>query len=75
MTVNDLGKILKTMYNNTPTGYQVANIHFFVVKYGEIILRNNYSVRDIIYASGLKQSYMTEVNKGIKLSKYVIPKS
>jgi hypothetical protein len=74
MTVNELGGFLKGMYNNAPQGDQVANIHLFGVKYASIILRNNFKVSDIIKASGLKTSYATEVSKGIRLSKYVVPK-
>jgi hypothetical protein len=74
MTVNELGGILKKMYNSAPQGYQVANIHLFGVKYASIILRNNYKVSDIINSSGINPTYSTEVSKGIKLSKYVVPK-
>lgn len=74
MTENELGRILKEMYENAPEGYQVANIHLFGVKYADIILDNNYKATDIVRASGLNQSYATEVSKGIKLSMYVMPK-
>jgi hypothetical protein len=74
MTVNELGRILREMYDKAPKGYLVANIHFFGVKYASEILKNNYKVADIVTASGLNQSYLTEVNKGIKLSKYVVPR-
>ena len=74
MTENELGRILKEMYDNAPKGYQVANIHFFGVKYASIILENNFRATDIVLASGLKSSYATEVSKGIKLSRYVMPK-
>jgi hypothetical protein len=73
MTINELGGILKRMYNSAPHGYQVANIHLFGVKYASIILRNNYKVSEIINASGINSSYATEVSKGIKLARYVIP--
>jgi hypothetical protein len=74
MTENELGRILKEMYDNAPAGYQVANIHLFGVKYASIIQDNNFKVIDIIHASGINQSYTTEVSKGIKLAKYVVPK-
>lgn len=74
MTENELGKILREMYDNAPTDYQVANIHLFGVKYASIILDNNIKATDIIRASGLNKSYATEVSKGIKLAKYVVPK-
>ncbi|KRE45878.1 hypothetical protein ASG81_12455 [Paenibacillus sp. Soil522] len=75
MTKNELGEILKQMYDKAPQGYQVANIHYFGVKYAEVINRYNYNVKDIIGLSGLNPSYATEVSKGIKLSKYVMPRS
>ncbi|MBN7576280.1 hypothetical protein C1H57_23350 [Clostridium sp. 2-1] len=74
MTENELGRILKEMYDNAPEGYQVANIHLFGVKYASIILENNFKAKDIIRVSGLNPSYATEVSKGIKLSRYVIPR-
>jgi hypothetical protein len=74
MTENELGKVLKGMYDKAPRGYQVANIHFFGVKYAETILKNNFRINKIISASGLNPSYSTEVSKGIKLSEYVKPK-
>lgn len=74
MTVNQLGKILRQMYDNAPEGYQVANIHFFGVKYANVITDNGYTPKEIVKASGINESYATEVNKGIKLSLYVVPK-
>lgn len=74
MTENELGRILREMYDKAPYGYQVANIHFFGVKYAPIIIKNNYSIKNIVSSSGLNLSYATEVNKGIKLSEYVVPK-
>jgi hypothetical protein len=62
------------LYNKAPKGYQVANIHFFGVKYASIIQRNHLNVKNIVAFSGLNPTYATEVSKGIKLSNYVIPK-
>ncbi|OBZ09042.1 hypothetical protein A8L34_23130 [Bacillus sp. FJAT-27264] len=74
MTVNELGKILSDMYRNAPHRKQVAKIHLFGVKYADVILKNDFSVKEIVAASGINQSYATEVSKGIKLSEYVVPK-
>jgi hypothetical protein len=74
MNVNELGNILKTMYDKAPRGYQVANIHLFGVKYASIILKNDLKPIDIVNSAGLNPSYATEVSKGIKLSEYVMPK-
>ena len=74
MTINELGNVLAVMYGNAPQGEQVAHIHLFGIKYGRIIKSNAYKSTEIIKASGLNDSYATEVSKGIKLSKYVVPK-
>ncbi len=50
MNVHELGKILSQMYHNAPHGNQVAKIHLFGVKYADVILRNNFSVKDIVKA-------------------------
>lgn len=74
MTINELGRILADMYGNAMNGEQVAHIHLFGVKYGKEIKSNGYKATEIIKASGLRDSYATELSKGIKLSKYVEPK-
>lgn len=74
MSKSELGLILKNMYENAPEGYQVANIHLFGVKYATIIQEGGYKINDIIIASGINKSYATEVSKGVKLAKYVVPK-
>ena len=74
MVITELGVILREMYTNAPQGYQVANIHLFGIKYASVIQRRNYKVSEIVKASGLNPSYTTELSKGIKLSRYVVPK-
>lgn len=74
MSKSELGLILKNMYENAPAGYQVANIHLFGVKYASVIQEKGYKIIDIIIASGINKSYATEVSKGVKLAKYVVPK-
>lgn len=73
--VKELGAILYQMYSNAPTGEQVAHIHLFGIKYGEKITANRLSIKEIIAESGIKDSYHTELSKGVKLSKYVILKN
>jgi len=74
MTENELGKILKEMYDDASSGEQLVKIHLFGVKYALVICDNNYKTKDIIRASGLNPSYVAELNKGIKLAKYVMPR-
>lgn len=71
MTISELGRILSKMYNSAPENEKATFIHLFGIKYGSIILRQNYSAGDIVKASDLKESYKTEVRKGVNLSKYV----
>lgn len=71
MSVFELGRKLKSMYESAPQGYKVTFIHLFGIKYGYDILANKHSISDIVKSSGIKESFKTEVAKGIKLSKYV----
>mgnify|MGYP003497396758 FL=1 len=74
MTLQELGKTLHDMYFNAPEGDAVAMIHLFGVKYAKEILNADFSKKDIIDASGISNSYLTELNKGVKLAKYVVAK-
>lgn len=71
MTITELGNELKKMYHSAPEKEKATFIHLFGIKYGAIILSNNYSSGEITKASGLNDSYKTEVRKGVNLSKYV----
>lgn len=71
MTINQLGQILREMYDTAPEKEKATFIHLFGIKYGKQILQNKISSAEIIHASGLKESYKTEVRKGVNLSKYV----
>ena len=74
MTENELGKILKYMYENAPSGEKTTMIHLFGVKYAEVIERSNLDKQQIMKSSGLPPSYYTEVVKGIRLAKHVVAK-
>jgi ribosomal protein S18 len=71
-TINELGKILADMYTNAPKKEQVTMIHFFGVKYSDDVQK--VGVREVIEQSGIHSTYRTELNKAIKLAKYVSPK-
>ena len=66
-----LGAILNDMYENAPRGRQVTMIHLFGIQYSEDIER--VGVKDVVTASGIKSTYITEVNKGMNLAEYVVP--
>ena len=74
MTVNELGRVLKEMYDNAPRGEQSAMIHLFGIKYANEIRDDNHTPKDILKCAEMPESYQVEVNKGIKLAKYVTPK-
>ena len=71
MAEYELGQKLKEMYENAPKGEAVAFIHLFGIQYADEIRNNRYRSTNIVSASGLSKSYFAEVDKGIKLSKYV----
>jgi hypothetical protein len=74
MTTKELGLELREMYLNAPKGDAVAMIHLFGIKYADEISNFENAKNEIIQVSGISQSYITELSKGIKLAKYVIPK-
>ena len=73
MNKSDLGLILSDMYSNAPDRDQVAQIHLFGIEYADVINRegNKISTKEIAREAGISESYATEINKGIRLAKYV----
>lgn len=71
MTLQDLGSELSRMYHESDDGEAVTMIHLFGISYAEEIRQSGESMRAIVAAAGLPESYGTEVSKGVKLSKYV----
>ena len=67
------GKFLNEMYFGAEDGEAVAMIHLFGIKYGQEILASDTNANQITKASGIPISHVTEVHKGIRLSKYVKP--
>lgn len=80
MTINELGKILSQMYEEAPEGEKVTMIFLFSIRYAKIIHNNNYFANDILKHTKLKNgdqisdNYFAEINKGLKLAKYVVEK-
>lgn len=74
MTLNELADTLSDMYQNAPHGDSVAMIHLFGIKYALEIKALGSSCKAIAKAAHINESYGTEISKGVKLSKYVIPK-
>ena len=66
-TLQQLGTILKDMYDNAEDKMQVASIHIFGIKYGKNILEKSFRAPDIIKESGLNDSYSTELQKALNI--------
>lgn len=72
-TLEELGTILKDMYDNAESGKQVAMIYIFVFKYGEHLV-DIYKSSEIIAAAGLNASYSTEVDKAYNIYRFASKK-
>lgn len=72
-TLEELGAILKDMYDNAESGKQVAMIYIFVFKYGEHLV-DIYKSSEIIAAAGLNASYSTEVDKAYNIYRFASKK-
>ncbi len=70
MTIWELGNTLKEMYEGN-NGDKTAMIHLFAIKYANEIRNNGYTPAEILKVAQMPESYFAEINKGIKLAKYV----
>ena len=71
----DLILKLNNMYENAEEGYAIAMIHLFGIKYAQYIGKDKVATpEDIVKKSSIPNSYATEINKGKKLSKFVLIK-
>lgn len=66
-TLQQLGDILDQMYSNAEDKMKVASIHIFGIKYGKNIIDKEFRAPDIIKASGLNESYSTELQKALNI--------
>ena len=74
MNLDQLGNMLRDMYASARSGEKTTAIHLFGVKYADDILGAGFTGVDIVRASGIKPSYVTELHKGIRLARYVVPR-
>jgi len=73
MNVKELGLKLREMYIDAPKGDSVAMIHLFGITFANEINKFDNPKKEIIKISGISESYITELSKGIKLADYVVP--
>lgn len=70
MTALELGFKLKAMYSLKNVN-KVAMIHLFGVIFAQTMRSENIKPIEVLKAAKMPESYVTEINKGINLSKYV----
>jgi hypothetical protein len=68
---NELAEILREMYHCAATGDGVAMIHLFGIRHAEELRGADISIKAVVDRSGIPMSYLTEVNKGINLARFV----
>ena len=69
MDATEAADILRGMYLGARKGEMVVQIHLFGIKYAKQL--QGLSLSDVVSQAGLSSTYVTEVNKGRNLSKYV----
>jgi hypothetical protein len=68
-STDQLTRNLKEMYDHAPSGFQMTMVHLFGIKYADEL--ESHRTKDIAYNATGKDSLWVELNKGIKLAKYV----
>lgn len=68
----ELAEILRSMYENAKRNEAVCQINLFGIMYAEELRKNGYAIKHILQLSGVSKGYLSEISKGVKLSKYVV---
>ena len=69
MGIDEAANKLREMYDTALEKEKVVQIHLFGIKYAEYLA--NLPTAKVVDRAGLRSSYVTEVNKGKNLAKYV----
>ena len=69
MGIDEAANKLREMYDTALEKEKAVQIHLFGIKYAEYLA--NLSIAKVVALAGLPPSYVTEVNKGKNLAKYV----
>ncbi|NLB41120.1 MAG: hypothetical protein GX815_02470 [Clostridiales bacterium] len=62
------------MYENAKRNEAVCQVNIFGIMYAQEILESDHTIKHIVELSGINKGYITEISKGIKLSKFVVLK-
>ena len=72
MTIKQLGRALRDMYDHAPVGDKKTTIHLFAIRYADEL--KNVPAKDVAVAAELPISYHTEISAGRRLARYVMEK-
>ncbi|MEZ9142798.1 MULTISPECIES: hypothetical protein [unclassified Shewanella] len=75
MSTQDLVMKLSEMYQQALKGEKSTMVHLFGVRYATEIRCSTASPKEIAQLANISENYGVEINKGIKLSKYLVEKS
>lgn len=75
MTLEQLAAILSRMYEEAPHRQKVAHIHLFGIRHARDIAAAGVSASAVVERSDVSDVYVSEVQKGIVLAKYVVERS
>lgn len=74
MTDMELAEILRSMYDHAKRNEAVCQVNLFGILYAEELQNCGCTVKHIVELAGIQSGYVSEISKGIKLSRYVVPK-
>lgn len=71
MDASELAEKLREMYDGAKRNEAACQVHLFGIRYAKELQQCGCPLRDIVALSGISMGYLSEVSKGIKLSRYV----
>ena len=74
MTDMELAEILRSMYENARRNESVCQVNLFGILYAKELQSSGCTIKHIVELSGIQSGYVSGISKGIKLSRYVVPR-
>ena len=71
MTSEELSRIFRERYHSAAHRQVATSIHLFGIEYADAL--QGHSIKEICTMADVPVSYATEVYKGMKLAKFVVP--
>ena len=70
MRTNELSAELRSLYHGAAKGEKVTSIHLFGIRFADRL--SGHSLRDVCLGADLPLSYVTEIQKGVRLAPHVV---